>query len=120
MPSYWYPNTCPSDGQCQVEIDAAGALVDVVTACPAHALLRGAMTDAALFDRIKTKNILRNKAIYIAAIELALPEGESVAVTVDDADIIYLKLPIDAAFRARVQNKIDAALGAGLVVVEIV
>lgn len=113
MPSYWYPDTCPSDPPCMIEDGARFARL-----CSAHAALHPTLGDAALITRVTERNQLKNIAETLALQDLNAAEGTTLPWSVDSSEVIHLKVSGTAQRRARIQAAIDARIGEGRVIVE--
>ena len=120
---HWYPDTC-SGGSCKVRlVKGAFDFDDVEAMCPHHAALHGAKTKREQFDAILDKNRAKNRAITLTQSELGIVEQADGTKAIppwriETDDRVVVTVGGNATRRTRLQNAIDAAIGAGKVVVE--
>jgi hypothetical protein len=115
VPAYWEPDTCPASPGCRLEI--TGGTLKADRLCAHHAAILFPDNDARVAHVVE-RNAVKNRAYNAAVEDLALAEGQTLPWLVDASGIFHITVGGNAQRKSRIQAKVDALVGSGLVVVE--
>ena len=120
----WHPDTCPAVPGCIIALTGKGEPESFVRLCAFHQQAIG-IGEPALLSAVADKNREKNRAVTVAADTIGerIPDDPDNFVVpdwrVDETNVVHILLPgRTVGEKNRVRNAVDAAVGAGKVVVE--